>query len=107
MEFILGLVIIICTVIGQILLKKGALTEVKILSYKYIFFGYFFFVLAVYFSYFLMKIIPMKYYTVVMSINYIAVLIGAYIFLGERLNKKKIIGTCLVALGVIVFLYKG
>ncbi len=107
MDVILALLIILSTTIGQILLKKGALAMVRPIVLRYILFGYLFFILAVFFSYFLLKSIPMKYYTVVMSINYIAVLFGAYLFLGEKLNKKKIIGTCLVAVGIIVFLYKG
>ena len=107
MEIIFALIIILCTTIGQILLKKGALAVGKLTIYRFIIFGYIFFVLAVIFSYALMKIIPMKYYTVVMSINYITVLIGANIFLNEKINKEKVIGTTLVAIGIIIFLYKG
>lgn len=106
MEIILAFLIIISTTIGQILLKKGALSSKKKVEYIFIILGYFLFVMAVIFSYQLMKIMPLKYYTVVMSINYITVMFAAKYFLKEKINRSKIIGTALVTIGIIVFLYK-
>ncbi len=107
MDILYAFFIILFTTIGQILLKKGALCLRKNKMYLYIFIGYFFFVLAVLLSYELLKLIPLKYYTVVMSLNYITVLFGAYIFLNEKINKIKIKGTFMIAVGIFIFLYKG
>lgn len=107
MKILLAAFIILSTTIGQILLKKGALCLKKTNVYLYIFSGYFFFVIAVLLSYAILKQIPLKYYTLIMSSNYITVLFAAHVFLNEKIDLVKIKGTFLIALGIFIFLYNG
>lgn len=105
MEILFTFLIILLTTIGQILLKKGAMcSHQRIKSLQFIGLGYFLFVLTIVFSYLLMKLVPMKYFTVVMSLNYITVMFAASIFLNEKMGREKIIGTILVTVGIFIFL---
>lgn len=105
MEIIFALIIVLLTTSGQILLKKGALFQSACTkSLLFIGLGYFLFVLTIVSSYLLMKLIPMKYFTIIMSLNYIAVMFGASLFLNEKLERKKIIGTILVSIGILIFM---
>ena len=105
MVFIIGSLIVLLTTVGQIFLKVGA-DKAKGSSFIniYVLLGYMLFLLTIMCSYYLMKIIPMKYFTVIMSLNYITVMIAAKLFLSEEINKNRLTGTILVALGVLVFL---
>jgi len=106
MELLFSFFIVLLTTAGQILLKKGAIYHHKrIKSLQFIGLGYLFFVITIVFSYLLMNLIPMKYFTVIMSLNYVTVMFGASIFLEERLEKKKVIGTIIVTFGIMVFIY--
>ena len=99
------LLIIFLTTAGQILLKIGAdQSKGSVFTNRYVLSGYTLFILTVIFSYYLMQIIPMKYFTVIMSLNYIAVMLAARIFIHEKINKDRAIGTVLVALGAFIFL---
>ncbi|NOR59008.1 MAG: EamA family transporter [Sulfurimonas sp.] len=107
MEVIIACLIIVLTTTGQILLKTSATSDNE--SKKKLIFmtlGYFVFLLTVLLSYELMKSIQMKYFTVIMSLNYISVLLGSKIFLEEKLDRNKILGTALVAVGIFIFLIK-
>lgn len=105
MEIIFSGLIVVLTTAGQILLKKGALYHnERRKSLQFIGLGYLLFVMTIGFSYLLMKLILMKYFTIIMSLNYIAVMFGAKIFLNEKLERKKIIGTLLVAIGIFIFM---
>jgi drug/metabolite transporter (DMT)-like permease len=106
MIFIYGLVSILTTTTGQILLKKGASGANKREVYFFVVLGYTFFFFAVLISYILLKLIQMKYFTVVMSLNYVSVMFASRIFLNEKLDRPKVIGTLLIAVGVLIFLYK-
>lgn len=106
MEIFFSFCIVLLTTAGQIFLKKGAIYRTKRKeSLTFIAIGYLLFVITIGFSYMLMKLVPMKYFTVVMSLNYIAVMFGAKLFLNETFEKKKVIGTVLVTLGIMVFMY--
>jgi len=107
MELLFAFFIVFLTTAGQILLKKGAIyrTDRK-KSLLFIGFGYLLFVMTILFSYMLMKIIEMKYFTVIMSLNYITVMFGASIFLNEKLGRKKVIGTILISIGILIFMIK-
>ena len=106
MEIFFSVCIVLLTTAGQIFLKKGAIYRSnRKKSLTFIAIGYLLFVITIGFSYMLMKLVPMKYFTVVMSLNYIAVMFGAKIFLDETFEKKKVIGTMLVTLGIMVFMY--
>ena len=103
----ISILIILLTTAGQVFLKLGAdKAEDARLINSFVLFGYILFLITVLLSYFLMKIIAMKYFTVIMSLNYITVVIAAKIFLGEKINKDRLIGTILIASGVFVFLLK-
>lgn len=105
MLFFISVLIIILTAAGQVFLKLGADKSINsgFVNY-YVVAGYFLFFVIIILSYYLMQLIPMKNFTVIMSLNYIAVMIAAKLFLNEEVNKETIIGTILVASGVIVFL---
>lgn len=107
MEIFIAILLILLTTAGQIFLKLGA-DRIKGVSFinGFVLFGYALFLLTVILSYFLMKIVPMKYFTVIMSLNYITVMISAKLFLCEDVNKDRLIGTILIAFGVVVFLLK-
>ena len=106
MELLFAFFMVFLTTVGQIFLKKGAIyQENRTKSLTFIGFGYLLFVMTIIFSYMLMKIIEMKYFTVIMSLNYITVMFGASIFLNEPLKRRKIIGTSIVTLGIMVFMY--
>ena len=53
-----------------------------------------------------MKLIPMKYFTVIMSSSYVVVMIATKLFLDERIKRDRIIGTILITSGIIVFMMK-
>jgi len=106
MELVFAFFIVLLTTAGQIFLKKGAIyRENRSKSLTYVGFGYILFVMTIVFSYMLMKMIEMKYFTVIMSLNYITVMFGASIFLNERLERRKMIGTMIVTFGIMVFMY--
>lgn len=104
-EILIAILIVLSTSIGQILLKKGSIyRNDRNKSLLFIVFGYFIFILTIGLSYLLMQLIPMKYFTIIMSLNYITVMFGTKIFLNEKLERKKIIGTILVAIGIFIFM---
>jgi drug/metabolite transporter (DMT)-like permease len=105
-EYVLALLIMLTTTGGQIFLKKAALSEDKRSTVLLLSVGYGLFMFSVLFTYSFIKIVPLKYVTVVLSLNYLAVLFASKYFLDESLTKKKIIGTVLIAAGIAVFVYK-
>lgn len=107
MVIFISLMLIVLTATGQIFLKLGA-NKNRVVSFinGYIIFGYILFFLTIILSYYLMKIVPLKYFTVIMSLNYIAVMVLAKLFLGENIHKNKLIGTALISIGIFVFLMK-
>jgi drug/metabolite transporter (DMT)-like permease len=105
MIFFITALIILFTTAGQLLLKIGAnKKEGAAILNGYVVFGYALFLATVILSYFLMQEIPLKHFTVIMSINYVAVMIASKIFLMEEITKDRLIGTTLVGCGVLVFL---
>lgn len=101
--FFFGLFNITLTTIGQLLLKKSTFIENFFLKNFIMFSGYFSFIVVMIFSYILMKYIDLKYFTIIMSLNYISVLIASSIFFKDKFSKKKIFGTILVMIGIIIF----
>lgn len=73
---------------------------------KFVILGYITFLVTVFLTYYLMKVIPLKYFIVIMNCSYVVVMVGAKIFLGEVLTKDRILGTTLIASGVFLFLLK-
>lgn len=103
----ISILVILLTTAGQVFLKIGAdKAEGSQSINRFVVFGYALFLITIILSYFLMKIIPLKYFTVIMSLNYVAVMIAAKMFLGEEVKKDRLTGTALIALGIIIFLWK-
>ena len=61
------------------------------------------FIIVVMASYYLMHILDMKYFTAVMSMSYVTVTLASRVFLGEKIDKRRAIGTLLVVAGVSIF----
>lgn len=107
MALFIAFFIVFLTTAGQVFLKKAALSHKnRKKSLLFLALGYSIFVVTIGLSYLLMKMIPMKYFTVIMSLNYITVMLGAKLFLNEKLNRQKIIGTSLVAVGILIFMWR-
>ena len=105
MILLLSGLIVMFIAMGQLLLKYGADSKKSTrLINAYVLAGYAVFFLIVLVSYYLMAIIPMKNFTVIMSVSYIAVAVAAHIFLKEKINRDRVIGTLLIVVGVFVFL---
>lgn len=107
MPILISVLIVFLTAVGQILLKMGAnnSTGHQFLN-PFVISGYLAFLLTVVFSYYLMKVIPMKYFTVIMSSSYIVVMVGARAFLNEAIKRDRVIGTILITSGILIFLIK-
>jgi len=101
MIILLVIMSIMLTAVGQLLLKQSVFVK----NYKWFFLcsGYFSFFITVLMSYFLMKLIELKTFAVIMSINYVVVMILSALIFKEKMCKNKVIGTVFVLLGVIVF----
>jgi len=93
------LINIVLTTFGQILLKFSVIKNNK----YYLFVGYFLFLLVIIASYYLMKLIELKYFTVIMSLNYLTVFILSILLFKESINKSKILGIILVVFGIVIF----
>lgn len=87
---------------GQLFLKKAALRGG--INNPFLWIGYILFAISVIVSYFLMQYLPLVYFTVIMSLNYLSVMYASSWFFDEALTRYKIIGTCLVLIGMIIFI---
>jgi len=103
-EIALSVSIIILTASGQIYLKLAAINQNKFKKIVLLTFGYSIFLITIFISYLLMKVIPMKFFTIIMSLNYIAVMFASHKILNEKMTYNKLLGTLLVSLGVFVFM---
>jgi uncharacterized membrane protein len=106
MTLFISIAVIFLTAAGQILLKMGADKPVGNRIFNgFVISGYLLFFLTIVLSYHLLKIIPMNHFVVIMSANYIAVMIASKVFLDEKINRDRMIGTALIAAGMFIFLY--
>ena len=85
---------------GQIFLAKAVKAQRK---YLYLIAGYTLFVLSVVCVQYLMHIIDFKTLSIITSFNVIGVLIASVIFLGERLTKRKVLGSMVVFAGSAIY----
>jgi small multidrug resistance pump len=99
MTLFLIIINIAFTTIGQVLLKLAAINQGKF----YLVSGYLLFLLVIASSFYLMKLIELKYFTVIMSLNYLTVYIFSVWIFKESINKNRIIGVALVMIGIIIF----
>ena len=102
--YILGVII---SSIAQILLKKSANIErenklKEYLNFKTIFaYGIFFgATLCTLFAY---KYIPLTLGTILETSGYVFIAIFSYLFLKEKISKKKLLGLITIILGVLIF----
>lgn len=99
MIYVLIISSILLTTAGQIFLKLASLKKSK----YYLFSGYFLFIVVVLISYFLMHLIMFKYFTVIMSLNYLTVFMTSVLIFKEQINRFKVIGVLSIVLGIVIF----
>jgi drug/metabolite transporter (DMT)-like permease len=101
---LLSAVVVGLTSTAQLLLKVGAVRgEGHRLINGYVITGYVLFLVVVAASYELMQVLDMKYFTTLMSANYVAVALASRILLKERFGRQRALGTALIALGIWAF----
>ena len=96
-----SLLLIALTTAGQMLLKKAAAGG----RYRVhaLLAGYALFLITVSASFVLMHFMELKYFVVIMNINYVTVMIASALLFKERVDLKMIAGTLLVVLGAVIF----
>lgn len=115
------LISILTAATAQIILKKGALEfpDLKlslssffdlilgIFQNKWLFTGMALFVISFFFYIFTLSKVQLSFaYPVMVSVGMILVIIGSWIFLGERLSLSNIIGILLIILGIFLLVPK-
>jgi drug/metabolite transporter (DMT)-like permease len=95
--------IVVLTSLGQILLKLGAGSRSHLIFNRYVIAGYALFVLVMFLSAVLMRHVDLKYFSVIIGLNYLSGAVAAMIFLRESVNAKKLLGCVLIALGAAIF----
>lgn len=90
---------IVFTLIGQVLLKFASFRRQK----YFLVAGYLSFFVTVIISMLLMKLIKLKDFNVLNSLNYIVILFASSAIFKEKINKSKFIGTIIIICGVIIF----
>jgi len=105
MTMLVSVLVVFLTATGQVLLKMGADSNQKNhLINRFVILGYLTFLLTIVLSYYLMKIIPLKYFTVIMSGNYVAVMLCSRYLLNEAITKDRVFGTMLITIGILIFI---
>ncbi len=100
---VIAAMLIALTTAGQLLLKKAAHTGgIRTLAFWT---GNGLFVTTVALSFVLMSHVQLKYFSAIMSLNYVAVMLASAAVFGERIGSAKAAGTVLVLIGVAVFVY--
>lgn len=104
---ILFLFSVLVSSISQILLKKSTKKEYDSLIASYLnfptMFAYFLFFLSSLMTVFAYKGVPLSLGPVLEATGYIYVSVLGYIFLKEKISKKKAMGLGLIIIGIIVF----
>lgn len=99
MALFLIIIAILFTTLAQLLLRYAAVRNNKLFLIS----GYFLLILVVIVSYFLMKLIELKYFTVIMTLNYLMVFIFSTFIFKEEINKNKVIGILFIIFGICIF----
>jgi drug/metabolite transporter (DMT)-like permease len=100
---LVGVLLVVFTTLGQLLLKIGSYKYDAGVLNVYVISGYIFFICVVVASFFLMKMIEFKLFSVIMSINFLSVMLASRIFLNEKTGKNTVYGTIFIFAGLIVF----
>ena len=92
---------------AQMLLKKATFFEysIKIREYLnfYVISGYGLMFISSILSVLAFKGLDYKVGSALESLGYVFVLILSYLFFKEKLTKNKILGVCIIALGIVIF----
>ncbi len=108
MIYIVMILLVLMNSYSQILLKKGAgsVSQQNIfLSFlnKYTFTGYSLFLAITVVNVFLLKYIDLKQFTIILSCNYLISYFMAIYFLKESFSYRKMVGTLVIVIGVVVY----
>lgn len=108
--FIYGLIYIagvLISAFAQVLLKKSADTKKDSIIKEYLnvktICSYSIFFIATLCSVFAYKYLPLSYGPILGTLEYIFVAVLSYIFLKEKIKKKKLIGLLIVLVGVFIY----
>ncbi len=107
--YLIGALVVLMTVASQILLKKGA--EIgkskNSIIYSYVnaftILGYVAFFAVTLLSLFALKEVMMKYWILLLPIQYILVSVSSYALLRERISKRQIYGTLVIISGIVIY----
>jgi small multidrug resistance pump len=93
--------------ISQIGLKKSARKNYESTLKEYlnplVIISYVLFFLSTFLTVYALKVVPLSLQPIIESTGYIFVTVLSYIFLKEKLSKRKIIGMIVIIIGIIVF----
>ena len=100
---------VIISSFAQILLKKSADTKHESLIKEYLnfktLFAYAVFFGATLCSVFAYKYVPLSVGPILESTQYIFIAVLSYLFLKEKISKKKLIGLTIIIIGVLIYLF--
>lgn len=99
--YIIG--IFVFNLAANILIKKGAVSGGHIIFNKMTAGGYCLFLAVIFMSIHLIVLIEMKYFSMVMAVNYFLTYLGGIFFFKEKTNRLGIAGIVMIVLGLIVF----
>lgn len=98
---------IIISAFAQVLLKKSADTKKDNIIKEYLnvktLLSYSIFFIATLCSVFAYKYLPLSYGPILGTLEYIFVAVLSFIFLKEKIKKKKLLGLLIVLLGVFIY----
>lgn len=100
---LLSALLVTLTTLGQYFLKVGAQNEKSIFINKFVLLGYLSLLVVLSVSYYLMSLIELKYFSMIMGINYLSIMVMSILFFDEKTDMRLIIGTSLVCAGIVVF----
>lgn len=102
--FLVGVLI---SSISQIILKKSAIIEHDSFIKEYInprvIGAYSIFLVATFCTIYAYKVVPLSMGPILESSQYLFVTVLGYIFLNERISKRKVLGLLIIIAGIIVF----
>jgi drug/metabolite transporter (DMT)-like permease len=105
--FAVALFSLFLSTISQVLLKKSSGEKKKHIIYEYlnpkvcIAYGITF--LCMFMSIYAFKGIDYKYGAVIESLAYLLIMVQSRFILGEQVTRRKVLGNCVIVLGVLIF----
>ncbi|MBP1991136.1 EamA family transporter [Paenibacillus eucommiae] len=98
-----------CQIVLKISANKSKLyskssMRIKILHvYSLMLLGYSGFISITILTTYILKFLPLKTMTIIMSFNYVVTILLAIIILKEKVTKNKLVGTFIIIIGVLVY----